>query len=424
MKVTTKKNIVWVLGVGGLVVLILWLGRQWGKNQPLATKAVEPKWVSVMALQKTAIAPQIQGYGRVTVWRDWQGIAPVGGRVIYRHPDLEKGHFLPKDTLVIRIDPDKYQRNVLQLQASLRGLFAKRRQIDRDEANIERDLALENDQLSLAKKAWDRSQSLRERGVLSAAKTDQDRQNYLNARQRWQNLKNKQSGFPSQRDELQSQIEQETQRLTQAKADLAETDIRLPFTGQIQQVMVQNRQWLSPQSTLLTLNDSSAVRVTVPISLKQWRTLALPTQPIALEKAFSDNKRISAVIQLAGDRWQGKVVRVEDALTRGTQGLGVVVEIFQNDNTVPLPPLDSLVSVTIQGQSRSQWVVPESTLHQDRLYFLSNEKLKIVPVQSRFRVQQNVVVEGDIPPDPQLILSDLQPAIEGTLLKAHGGDRP
>ena len=52
---------------------------------------------------------------------EWKAIAEVTGKVVYRHPNLEKGQVLPKDTEIIRIDPLDYELKLTQAQADLKS---------------------------------------------------------------------------------------------------------------------------------------------------------------------------------------------------------------------------------------------------------------------------------------------------------------
>lgn len=403
---------IWVFFLLVACLVIFFGGKQWGKQQNLSLKTPPVTWVETQALQQEPIAPQWQGFGKVMAWRDWQAISPISGRVIFRHDLLEKGHFLPQDTLVVTVDPEKYQRAVAQIQASLRGLLAQQRRVEQESLFIEQDLALENEQLALAEKAWQRSQSLQERGAVSRSKVEQDQQTYLNARQRWQAL-NKQKGLlPSQRDQIQAQIEQETQRLAQAKADLMETDIRLPFSGQVQRVSVRDRQWVSAQSTLFTLLDTQDVQIQVPIAAQEWQGLGVTGDPKRLERALNSSDPVLAEVKIDDTLWLGRVVRIEDSVTDAQKWLAIV-RLTRPENAPALPKVGRLVSVALKGTPQLHWVVPESSIHQNCVYVMKEGSLRIVPITPLFRVGHRVAISGDLSADDALILTPLLPAIDG-----------
>ena len=91
-------------------------------HPPLEEMSQQSKLVDVMPLKQSSIVAQVDAFGRVAPKVQWQLLPEVGGKIIYKHPDLAVGKMLPKDTLLLSIDPLDYQIRLAQSQADRKSL--------------------------------------------------------------------------------------------------------------------------------------------------------------------------------------------------------------------------------------------------------------------------------------------------------------
>ena len=70
--------------------------------------------VVVEEVKSTRLDPVVTGFGRAKPVTTWDAISEVSGRVIYQHPDLKNGAFIPQGTLVLKIDPIDYELDLAQ----------------------------------------------------------------------------------------------------------------------------------------------------------------------------------------------------------------------------------------------------------------------------------------------------------------------
>ena len=89
-----------LLGFIILVIMVKLKSAPQLKSEIELTPLVNVEKVKVRTLQMS-----IEGYGRAQSKESWQAVAEVSGRVIYRHPELEKGKMLPAGTVALKFDP-------------------------------------------------------------------------------------------------------------------------------------------------------------------------------------------------------------------------------------------------------------------------------------------------------------------------------
>src|SRR5690554_7939060 len=65
--------------------------------------------VRIMEITPRQFRAEARGYGQVLPARSWNAVANVGGRVIWKHPELESGNLIPEGTRLLEIDPTRYE---------------------------------------------------------------------------------------------------------------------------------------------------------------------------------------------------------------------------------------------------------------------------------------------------------------------------
>lgn len=99
--------------------------------------------VDVISLQQLPLAPVVTGFGRVKPKVEWQAIAEVSGKVVYRHPGLEKGRVLDAGTTLLKIDPLDYELRLAQAEADVSSSQAQLAKLAQEEQNLKTTLKIE-----------------------------------------------------------------------------------------------------------------------------------------------------------------------------------------------------------------------------------------------------------------------------------------
>ena len=404
-----------LLGIG-----VIWAARAFKSQPETQKKSHEGKLVAVQTLTKQNIAPTITAFGRITPSVTWQGIVEVGGKVVYRHPLLEKGHFLPKDTLLLTLDRTEYQLKLEQAKASLSVLTAQKKQIRLDVINQEKNLDIEKKNRVIVDKAWQRALKLRQKGMISPSTLDLERKAHLASLKSEQAVRHQLALLMPQQQILEAQIARETSALQQAQLSLDKTELILPFYGQVSMVDVALNEWVKPQQKVLEVINTKKMEITVHIPLLDWQRLQPALDPIKTDRLLQVGSELSAWVYV-GERNKkkiaAKVQRVADSIDVKTQTIGVVVEVNGKKAHQSLIRNGALLQVQLVGKPQSHWVVPQASIHQNNLYLFSpNNTLTMVPIEVLFNVNGSAVVQGSFPNSPKLITTDLLPAIDGMLV--------
>ncbi|WP_438887247.1 hypothetical protein, partial [Bacillus cereus group sp. Bce037] len=65
--------------------------------------------MAVIEAQPLAFRLEARGHGVARPVETWQAVANVSGRVVARHPNLESGSLLREGTLLLALDPSRYE---------------------------------------------------------------------------------------------------------------------------------------------------------------------------------------------------------------------------------------------------------------------------------------------------------------------------
>ncbi|RBW64016.1 HlyD family secretion protein [Vibrionales bacterium C3R12] len=427
MKVNRKFLFFPALAVG-VVVLVLAINLR--PDLPTNPATDRARLVDTMPLELKSMAPVAIGYGKVTPKFEWKAIAEVTGKVVYRHPNLEKGQVLPKDTEIIRIDPLDYELKLTQTQADLKSSQTQLAKLSLEERNLQQTLGIEQNRLSLSKQELGRIENLRKKGLSSQSDVDQQTQSYLSQQKLVQDMKNQLQLFPDEQKVAQAVVRVNQSKVQEAQRSLDKTSIRLPRSLRIASVDIEINQVVNLQQTMVVGHGMDVMEVEAQLSIHDMHTLASSVGSFTRDDAGipkPDMAFINAEIELNSGNlkaiWPAKVARISETVDVNQATAGVILEATQNyaDLTPEsLPPLVNgmFVQATIEGQQQPSWVIPERALHGNRIYLMSPEsRLEIRTIEVLYRRDNQVVINGDIEQGVRLVLNDLLPAIDGMMLR-------
>jgi len=109
----------------------------------------------------------------------WEAVGEVSGTVVYRHPELQRGAILPAGTELLRIDPTDYRHAVAEIEANIRAADSQLALLDVRAVNTKRSLAIEERNLALARKQFERTRELLRRGAVSRSDADREERSVL-----------------------------------------------------------------------------------------------------------------------------------------------------------------------------------------------------------------------------------------------------
>lgn len=381
-----------------------------------------------------AIAPTISGYGRAEAKETWQAVSEVSGRVIFRHESLEKGAMIPKDTVVLKIDPVDYQLKLAQAKSDLNSATAEADRISLNENKMRTSLELEQSRLAILQNELKRKQGLAKQGSISRSLLDQEQSNVYAQQQKVLDLQTSIKLIPNDIEVAKARVQVNQSRVKEAERKLAKTTITMPFDARVTAVNAELEQVINQQAVLISANHIGTMEITAQFSLEDLRRLVSHSLP---EDYQSDGKfpdirdlELTAIVSSPAknnrQRWQGEVTRVGDSIDPQGNTISLVVELqndWRNFDPINRPPLmsDMFLQVNVTAISKQLLTVPAKAVHGNEVYVAVADKLVKKPVGVMFEkdglVAINGKLAGTIGAGEQVIVTDLLPAIDQMTIK-------
>ncbi|WP_212524096.1 hypothetical protein [Actibacterium sp. MT2.3-13A] len=374
------------------------------------------------------VRPEVRGYGDVRAANRWEAVAEVAGEIVWRHPDLETGNVLAKGTEVLRLDPTAYALAIAQGEADLAALRAEAEQIEVEAANTGRILELEGHRLALAERDLERTRDLVGQGAAPQARLDEQERAALQVRRGVQELSNTLSLMPSREKRIEAQIARTEATLARARRDLEKTRIVTPFDLRVGTVHVERHQFAATGQPLVSADGIDRAEITAQMPIDSFPLLIGAAKPgglAGMAELHQALDRISAELRLVSDpsqRWQGRVLRVENALDPQARSVPVVVAVdapyagIAPPDRLPLVPnmyVEVVLTGSLGGVPRVS--LPDSAVHQgDTVYLRGGDgRLELRKVSVAWRQGGRAILSDGIAPGEEVILDDLVPAIPG-----------
>ncbi|UZJ43135.1 hypothetical protein OOT55_10780 [Marinimicrobium sp. C6131] len=403
--------------------------------------------VQILEITPRVFHTEVRSYGQILPAQSWNAVANVGGRVTWKHPELESGNLIAAGTRLLEIDPTRYELAQTSAQADLAGIEAELRQLAQEARNTQALLALEERRLALAQRELERAETLAERGALSQTRYDEQQRATLQQEQAVQSLSNQLNLIPVKRETLEARRARAESALASARQDLNDTRFEAPWDLRVHRADIDTGQHISPGQSLFIADDITRSEATVQLQVPQLRRVLaqLPDYPTleatpANGLSFTDfhkqlplselNVRVTPT-NVPDAHWTGTLHRITSSLdpaTRTVQAVISVEEPYRNAHPPARPPLvrNMFVQATLSAPTPEPViVVPASAVHQGEVYLASDDnRLRRQPVSVAWEQGDQAVIDQGLEPGDRLILDDLVPAIEGTRLTPQTGQAP
>lgn len=286
--------------------------------------------------------------GVVVPFREIDLAAEVSGRVAHRADICRAGNYVAQGTPLIEIDDRDYKLEVDRLERELSQASISLKELDVEVSNTKALARLARDQLLLQRRELQRQQQLTRKGVGTDTDLDEAKRSELAAVNSLLTLQNQLQLFNTRRGRLESARDLWTSQLEKAKLDLRRTKVDAPIDGVIIREMVEEDTYVQKGTSLVMLEDTSAVEVKCNLRMEDlywlWAQAAAggseqptnsPTRDYQIPRA-----PVTVSYELAGRRylWDGVLSRFD--------GIGV----DEQTRTVPCRVLvDDPREVRVEG---------------------------------------------------------------------------
>ena len=387
--------------------------------------------VETYLIQNKQIQPSVTGYGKVQPKETWDAVAEVSGRIVYRHPELEKGKSLLAGTEILRIDPLDYQLKLAQAKSDLTSAKAELDKLLLEKSKLENSLNIEQRRLGIMSKELKRKEDLNKTGAVSNSVLEQERQNVLAQEQKVLDIETSLNLVPNNQEVAKASIQVAESRVKEAQRKLEKTKVVLPFDARIASVNIERDQVVSEREVMVQAHRWNLMEIPTQISMSDMRALINHVDQSPLQAGqMPDISRLNLnadVILYVGDQqihWQGQVTRVGESIDTQGNSIVLMVEVSQGKRFKPgvKPPLinQMYVEVVISGQANELLVVPSEAIRGEQVYIFDKEaKLEKRPVEVGLVMGAWTVIDSGLNPGEKVITNDLIPAVSGISLREY-----
>jgi len=395
---------IFIAGVAGLVGLSA-IPKKVSDKKP---EDLGPPKVETVQASSVSEGVTIEVDGVVVPYREITVAAEVGGRIVKKDPVANEGNFVPKDKLLLEIDPRDYDIELRRLRKELDQADTQIKELDVEAADTQTMIDLAEQDQALQQKEVQRQLRLAEQNFSSEAVLDQARQAVLAARNAVMKLRSQLNLLNTRRSRLESARDLMTVRMEKAEIDLGRTKIVSPVDGVIVSDEVEQDSYVTPGTPLVMIEDTSKAEVKCNLRSDQlywiWRQKEPQrfgsTATVAPESLYEIPPTDATVVFTIDEQeyeWKGRLARYEgiglDQATR-TIPVRVLVDNPQsvrirsdggNSSGITPPALlrGMFVKVRIHAKPRASLIrVPEISIRPgDRVWRVRDGKLKIIEIR-------------------------------------------
>ena len=429
-----KKLLFFIPVAAGILLLFTMVSNKKDPSRPEI--AEQPRTVHVVAAEPMTIIPRVTGYGYVQPTETWEALPEVSGKIVEIHPELEKGAFIAKGDLLIRIDPQSYGFAESRGLASVMSVDAQLKELAQQKINTQKLLDIERQKLKLTEQEVERNRRLHEKGVISPSSLENEEKNLLIQQTSVDNLVNILQLIPSQETVLKAQKKSDISNLSELRLDIEKTVIRAPFDCRVSEVNIELNQFTPAGVPLVKTVNISKVEIPVQLSPTELSNLLSSTvgeqSPLIATNLNMDSIRrligITATVHVPlfnkKAEWEGTFMRTSDAIDLDTGTITVYVAVDQPyEKVIPSerPPLlpNLYTEVELSGSPRdNRIVIPFQAIHNGVVYLVDAEnRLKKQEVAVEMVMEDLAVIHNDLLANAIIVTTDLVPAIDGMLLE-------
>lgn len=257
--------------------------------------------------------------------------------------------------------------------------------------------------LELAESSLARAEELARRDVFSAQQLEEARGRAAAARERLQMAMNDSQVALAQLDSARV-------ALRQASTSASDATVRAPFTGEVAERNVSVGEYVSPQTSLVTLVRMDPLRI----------ELEVPQQHL---QAVREGQTVALTVDaLPNQTFEATVRYVSAAVRRDTRALTVEAVVANPDRTLR-PGLYATARLATGGTSQVALISPSAVLSQagvDRAFVVNGDHVEERILTVVDRTEQRVVVSDGLRAGERVATSGLEQLADGSPIQVNG----
>lgn len=391
------------------------------RNTPERT-TTEGKYpaVRIIEVKQSPVTVTAIGYGNVVPTETWRAIANVAGHIIEKNPNLESGEILPKGSLLLRLDPRRFELSVTDAKAEIASISTEISKLNAEQKDIQRRLEFEYQREKLSKSELERIQSLFDSGSVSQSILDQQRQLTLSHNQTVARLEGSLELIPIQLQALNEKKKRAEVKLARAERDLKDTVFYAPYDIRINQSDVELHQFITQGQLLFSADNvaSSDVEARFPVQefKKVYEANITPNERLQdlRDLAFSGIKTELSLVGIENITWDAKLIRIANGLEPNTRSVRAVVQIENPYQNIKLPNRPAIqpnmyVRVKLSASSLHSYIAVPATIISNNQVLVLDEQNKVArrSVDVRYYQDGLAIISSGLKDGEKIIVDDI-----------------
>ncbi|MBC02714.1 MAG: hypothetical protein CMJ34_05340 [Phycisphaerae bacterium] len=349
------------------------------------------------------VARRWRGFG--TMHPSMTSMVPsrVASTVESLHEGLDVGMPVKEGEVIVRLDPEDYQR---QAESAAERLVQIDAEIDRLDSELETSrarLEIANRALELAEQDLVRVRDAQGRGAAVQREIDTAEQQVLTARRGQVTIEELVSTLPIRRRALVAQQDELISARRLAESQVDRCLIKAPFDGVVAAVMVEVGEQVGPGVPIARVFDPSLIELPLRIPASARGRVAVGDRVI-INRTVTDEPIHASITRIAPE---------DDA---GSRTMTVFIELDADGGRV-VPGL-FVHGEVIESESVARSVVPRRSVVNQQVMLVEDGRIRFEPVSILFPLNEERPASG-LADTQWLVLEN--PIPEGDLLVVDGG---
>ncbi len=402
-----------------IVIVLLMIGG--GLSQFLTATAPKPKKadpertlqkVNVFAAKKVDVRRQWTGFGTAEAIHSADVPARINAVVTKLDDHIRAGRFVKQGDVLALLDDSDFKRQLEVADEKLKEVAAQKSQLDIELKRLKERLALETEDLTIARQELANVQMRVDRGAANERELDQPKRAVIAARRAMVLTHEALDQIPQRRSVLEAMERGFTSSKKLAQLSVNRAVIKSPIDGIIESVDIERGENVTSGQRIARIVNLNEIEVPL-------RLAAAARQDVIVGSSVSISKTHNEPV-----KWQGKIARILPVDETQARSTVVIIEIKQpyaNESYGQLGGRNLLTPgmfVTGMAQSATsaeRWVVPRRSIINQRVWTVSDQIVKSVPVDRAF-LHEGAFPQLQVQDDQWAVLSDDAPLEPGALI--------
>jgi len=385
-------SIIVILAAGVAVARIMMLNAPEPSQREVG---VPPPLVQTVLLTPETITEKIIGYGSARAYRSATLTAEVGGEVVDVAEGLKDGSPVAAGALLVRLDDRRYVQTVEHRKAQAASDAARLKQLDVEEANLHRLVAIaerdvqvnSNEERRLARLFEDDNASKREYDFARLA---------LNRSLREETgYQNQIALIAPQREQLQASARGRRAEISLAQLDVERCRITAPFDGQIDELAVEVGETVQRGSIVARVIDPLQIEIPLELPASAYARVEIGTTV----ELRSDS--------MPGRHWAGTVERISPDADEQSRTFRAYIVV---DNRAQASPLVAgyFLRAEVAGPTwQDVLLVPRGAVVDGHVFVVNDLRTHRREVHVERHLGNRAVITGDVRRGDAIVVTNL-----------------